>query len=413
MSGEGRPNGAALPVADQARQLVVSAFGDDFMRERIEAGLGAMAANSIRAMVCDVRHYRQWTAKLTIEPFPLSEQVLGRYLKGLERSGRKASTAERRLASLGRFVRLVGEKHQLLELQSDYVRDCLKGYQKRRGVRVRKMAPVRFGKAGDPLGGEGINLLGLIAACSEDLRGRRDAAMLAVLYGGGLRVSEAIGLLVGDFVPVTDGPASLFLRSSKTDQLGEGALVPLGAMMARYVADWISDAGIGHQRERPLFSRVREVRAPVSRIMIERQYDRGDLAGYVRSVRAAQAREKALAALPAELAAGEKALTRQGVLEIVRRLVARAIDGGCVDIGGNDRAEVIAAVGTHSFRVGLTHDLLANKIDLGRVMLAQRWTSASTALGYARDLSSKASGVIELFDNFEDQAVLAAGGNCD
>ncbi len=52
----------------------------------------------------------------------------------------------------------------------------------------------------------------LLGACDESPRGRRDAAMLAVLAGGGLRRSEAVGLDVGDYEA---GGGALRVRAGK------------------------------------------------------------------------------------------------------------------------------------------------------------------------------------------------------
>ncbi|MDE2439453.1 MAG: tyrosine-type recombinase/integrase [Betaproteobacteria bacterium] len=384
----------------RAQSLVAGFFADDFAAERVQAGLAAMAPNSVAAMVSDVRHYRTWAGKVKLAPFPLDEAAIGRYLDGLERSGRKASTAARRLASLGRFVRLVGQREQLLVLQSDYVRDKLRGYERRKGVRVRKAAPIRFGNAADPIAGEGLNVMGLIAACGEDLRGLRDAAMMMALYGGGLRVNELIALRVGDVREDGQGRAVLFLKSSKTDQVGAGTTVGLPAVAAKLIERWIEAAGIWYDKEAPLFRRVFAVRPPVRELPHPRQ-DGRSLVEYAKEVRRVEAARVAAKREPLQLEPGRHPMTRQGVLHIVRTVVAAAIDGSFVDIGGLDRDEVIAGVGTHSFRIGLTHDLFARNFDLGRVMLAQRWTSATTAVGYARDLAGRSSAVGELFDQFE------------
>ncbi|MDP9351212.1 MAG: site-specific integrase, partial [Chloroflexota bacterium] len=52
----------------------------------------------------------------------------------------------------------------------------------------------------------------LLGACDGGARGRRDAAMLAVLAGGGLRRSEAVGLDVGDYEA---GVGALRMRAGK------------------------------------------------------------------------------------------------------------------------------------------------------------------------------------------------------
>ena len=45
------------------------------------------------------------------------------------------------------------------------------------------------------------DVLALLAAPGEDTRGLRDRAILEVLYGGGIRVGELVGLDVGDWDP--------------------------------------------------------------------------------------------------------------------------------------------------------------------------------------------------------------------
>ena len=62
----------------------------------------------------------------------------------------------------------------------------------------------------------------LLAVPGHDLLGRRDRAVLETLYGGGLRISELVGLDVDD--ADLDG-ASLLVRAGKG---GKGRMVPLG-----------------------------------------------------------------------------------------------------------------------------------------------------------------------------------------
>jgi integrase/recombinase XerD len=62
----------------------------------------------------------------------------------------------------------------------------------------------------------------LIERPARDLLGRRDRAILEILYGGGLRISELVGLDVDD-VDLDDG--SVLVRSGKG---GKGRRVPVG-----------------------------------------------------------------------------------------------------------------------------------------------------------------------------------------
>jgi integrase/recombinase XerD len=67
----------------------------------------------------------------------------------------------------------------------------------------------------------------LLAAPPQDLLGRRDIAMLEVLYGAGLRISELTALDVDD-ADLTEG--SVLVRSGKG---GKGRVVPLGRAARR------------------------------------------------------------------------------------------------------------------------------------------------------------------------------------
>lgn len=81
----------------------------------------------------------------------------------------------------------------------------------------------------------------LFAACAADpkpARGGRDAALLAMLYAGGLRRSEAVALDVGDWEP---GEGALTVRSGKGRK---GRMTFLAADAATHVDAWIIRRGI-------------------------------------------------------------------------------------------------------------------------------------------------------------------------
>ena len=73
----------------------------------------------------------------------------------------------------------------------------------------------------------------LIEAPPRDLLGRRDTAMLEVLYGAGLRISELVALDVDD-VDLDEGV--VVVRSGKG---GKGRLVPLGGAARRALDEYL------------------------------------------------------------------------------------------------------------------------------------------------------------------------------
>jgi integrase/recombinase XerD len=78
----------------------------------------------------------------------------------------------------------------------------------------------------------------LDAVVGFDPTARRDRAMLEVLYGAGLRISELVGLSLGD-LDVDGGSLRAFGKGSKE------RIVPLVGMARAAVQDWLSPSGRG------------------------------------------------------------------------------------------------------------------------------------------------------------------------
>jgi len=72
----------------------------------------------------------------------------------------------------------------------------------------------------------------------DDPVSRRDAALLETLYGTGARISEVVGLSIGD-VDLHDGLVRLMGKGSKE------RIVPLGRMAATAIERWFAAAGRG------------------------------------------------------------------------------------------------------------------------------------------------------------------------
>ena len=80
------------------------------------------------------------------------------------------------------------------------------------------------------------DVMALLAVSGDDARGRRDQAILEVLYGGGIRVSELAGLDTGDWDP----------HSNLIRVLGKGRkerIVPLGSKAKEAVVAYLGKRG--------------------------------------------------------------------------------------------------------------------------------------------------------------------------
>ena len=83
----------------------------------------------------------------------------------------------------------------------------------------------------------------LAANGDHSLAGLRDAAIIATMSDAMLRVSEMCALLVEDVTVEPDGSGRLTIRTSKTDQEGEGAVQYLGALTVKRIRAKLDKGG--------------------------------------------------------------------------------------------------------------------------------------------------------------------------
>lgn len=332
----------------------------------IEAAVAAMAPATKAAITADLKCYLGWcwSRHPRITAIPAAPETLVHYLRWLEKGSderppAKAATLARRIASIARMHRILGfGEKEPLPTQAGMVRDTLKGMRRNNRQRQQQAAPLRLGDvmAEGQSPPEGVTVRALLAACGSDIVSMRDAALISLAYDAGLRVSELVGTQVADLRQVGDMSGRLEIAHSKTDQEGQGALAWLSPDTMSRVSAWLLASGI---TEGPVFRRINLLSKPVD----------GEGQRIVRHF------------------IGAKALTRQGVVAILRRRVREAIDLGHVGIEPGMEFETIQALSAHSFRVGLTQDLFAAGEDGAGIALALRWSSPTTALRYARELT--------------------------
>lgn len=383
-----RARGSAEPVDARLLRTITAALPADMPpvgQLGVEIALEAMADATKAAIAADLDCFVAWCVDEKRTPFPADPEDLVRYLRYLEAQGKKPATLARRMATLASAHRLVGigEKDGL-PTDHPMVRNALRANRRRKGAVQRQAAPLRFGGA---LGEDvtGFTITALLAACGGDAQGLRDAALLSVGYDAGLRVSELTAAAVGHLEPQPDGSGLLAIPHSKTDQEGQGSWAWLSAETMRRVQAWLVQSGI---ETGPLFRRVG----------IDRRRARAAVPpqGYFSipgNTRHWQERLRGSPAVQAQVTytIGETMLTRQGICAIYRRVALAAADAGLVEIAGAKLFEAIAALSTHSLRVGLTQDLFAAGEDGAGIALTLRWSSPTTALRYGRKLAVRSN----------------------
>ena len=350
--------GAAGAVVAQVEALAPARRLAD--PQLVAAAARAWSANTMRAFLSDLKLWDGWCRCRSIKAAAAEPGDVAAYLRalsGVERDQtspvavRAAATIERYLVSIGwadRMAGLVGPTAAAL------VRLELKAARRLLGTRQRQARGLRYkgdvADLDDPAAG--VCLAHLLKACRRDLLGARDRALLLVAYDSGCRRSEIVAIDCCDVEgPEADGSGILLIGASKTDRERKGAIAYLSPTTMRAIEDWRAMAGIGAG---PLFRRV-EVHAD----------------GTPRQV-------------------GARRLHPNSISLIYKRLIRTAWARGL--FGAMPEADLnrwIAAVSSHSIRVGVAQDNFAAAESLPAIMQAYRWRDAKTVMRYGAKLAAK------------------------
>jgi integrase len=198
----------------------------------------ATAASSRDGYRADFAYFSSWCDQQGLPDMPASPQTAARYLAHCARQKLRPATIARRTAAI-RYA------HQLARMptptDSTEVRLVLKGIRRD----PTRLPPVAREAMTAPL------VRRLLATCQDDMKGRRDRALLAIGFAGALRRSELVALQVADVAWVEDG-IRLRIRRSKTDQEGQGQeiAIPHGSLIrpVKLLREWLEAAEIsdGH-----------------------------------------------------------------------------------------------------------------------------------------------------------------------
>lgn len=220
---------SSLPDASDLRLLA---------SETMKFLAAAKAASTRRAYRADWNHFENWCRRHALVALPATPETVALYVTALAGS-HKPATLRRRLTVIGRAHHGAGQPSPA-SMRQVLVGETLKGIR-------RTVGTAQVGKR--PLFTEQIRAM--VHALPENLRGKRDRALLLVGFAGGFRRSELAGLAVEDISVTTDGLV-VTLRRSKTDQEGQGRKValPYGSnpetCPVRAYLEWLRAARLEH-----------------------------------------------------------------------------------------------------------------------------------------------------------------------
>jgi len=205
----------------------------DKIREVLERGTSPSTRRAYRG---DLAQFWGWAdGKGIAETYPCPVGLVLEYITDhLDRHAN--STIERRLASLSVAHRMAGVSDRDNPCRDPQVRTLL-SKAKRAAISEGKQRRKKRAATADILET-------LMATCGDDLIGKRDRAVLAVGFAsGGRRRSELANFGADDLEKVGDG-YTIMLRTSKTDQAGDGITLPIMGRAAAYLDAWLSASGI-------------------------------------------------------------------------------------------------------------------------------------------------------------------------
>lgn len=273
---------------------------------------GAFAQNTLRAYRADFNHFSDWCKKNKVKLKKTTGEDWKHYIEHCA-SHLSTATVRRRINSLGTVHRLAGLQEHTRHPE---VILALKRMHRQKGRAQKQAVPLT----------KDI-LKQLLAVCEDDLRGQRNRVLLTLGYETMRRRSELCAFRFENIQTLPNGKKAILMERSKTDQYGNGKLIPITEDLYQLLSDWGEYSG---------------GKGPIIR-GINRH-------GVLKT----------------------NAMCPANVSLILKKLQTKA------------KLECEELLSGHSFRVGRALDLLIEGEPLEKIMLRGGWQMESTAMKYLR-----------------------------
>lgn len=178
-------------------------------KRAMEFARSSRASSTMRAYKGDWEDFVLWCGRFRLDYLPAEPGTVGAYLTD-RASTLMVSTLNRRIAAITAYHRLAG---QGFDNKHPAVSAVMSGIRRQLGSRPNAKTAILT-----------EDLKTMIKALPDDLRGKRDRAVLLIGFAGAFRRSELVALDVED-CEFSRGGVALTIRRSKTDQEGHGRVV--------------------------------------------------------------------------------------------------------------------------------------------------------------------------------------------
>jgi site-specific recombinase XerD len=175
------------------------------------------AESTLAAYRRDWSRFTAWADDRGLDAERARPDDVAAYVAHLVELGRKPATIERAVVSISVAMKSLGRVDDN-PTRAEVVRQVLAGMRRTLGAAQKKARPLGTAE-----------LTRLVSGCPPTRAGLRDRALLLLGFTAALRRSEVAALNVEDVLVVDDRGLEVTVRRSKTDQEGEGAVIPVRA----------------------------------------------------------------------------------------------------------------------------------------------------------------------------------------
>jgi len=193
-------------------------FFDLFLNfQRIERGL---SKNSLSAYTRDLERFNVFLLKQEVEPLDFNDEQVEKFISYLNSEKLAVSTSNRILSTIRSFYFYLERDHGAYNPMKDV---------------VSRKIPLRLPKA---LTIAQITQLIEATVVSDDIVSLRNKAILELLYSSGARVSEVVGLNLGDVIDMKTDDSQIRIIKLR-GKGGKERVVPMGSYSVKALDDYL------------------------------------------------------------------------------------------------------------------------------------------------------------------------------